>query len=168
MRPSKRDIVIATRKSTLATVQSEAIGQRILSFNPRVQLQMVPLESEGDQVKDVRVLIRKLNTVLRGWGNYFRTGNAAIKFQQVDDYVYRRLERCMVKRKGRNLHAGQADRWTRDFFFGLGLYRLRGTVRYPTPRNAAARETTGKPCAGKPHARFERGSCRSFNMRKRK
>src|SRR3984893_279911 len=26
-------------------------------------------------------------------------------------------------------------------------------------RNAAIRETTGKPCAGKPHARFERGSC---------
>ena len=24
-------------------------------------------------------------------------------------------------------------------------------------RNAAARETTGKPCAGKPHARFEGG-----------
>ena len=26
-------------------------------------------------------------------------------------------------------------------------------------RNAAAQETTGKPCAGNPHARFERGSC---------
>ena len=28
-------------------------------------------------VKDVRVLIEKLNPILRGWGNYFRTGNAA-------------------------------------------------------------------------------------------
>lgn len=118
-------------------------------------------------VKDVRVLIKKLNPVLRGWGNYFRTGNAAIKFNQVDDFVYQRLRRFMVKRKGRNLHAGQADRWTRDFFYSLGLYRLSGTVRYPTPRNAASRETTGKPCAGKPHARFERGSCRSFNMRRK-
>jgi len=26
-------------------------------------------------------------------------------------------------------------------------------------RNAAIREATGKPCAGNPHARFERGSC---------
>ena len=26
-------------------------------------------------------------------------------------------------------------------------------------RNAAVREATGKPCAGNPHARFERGSC---------
>lgn len=119
-------------------------------------------------VKDVRVLIKNLNPVLRGWGNYFRTGNAAIKFNQVDDYVYWRLRRFMVKRRGRNLYAGQAKRWTRVFFHSLGLHRLGGTVRYPTPRNAAVRETTGKPRAGKSHARFERGSCRSFNMRRKK
>jgi group II intron reverse transcriptase/maturase len=82
-------------------------------------------------VKDVRVLIRDLNPVLRGWGNYFKTGNAAKKFNQVDSYVHRRLHRFLVKRKGRNLRAGEADRWDRDFFWGLGLHRLRGTVRYP-------------------------------------
>ena len=81
--------------------------------------------------KDVRVLIRKLNPVLRGWGNYFRTGNASIKFQQIDAYVWWRLHRFMTKRKGRNLRAGQADRWTNEFFFALGLHRLIGTVRYP-------------------------------------
>jgi group II intron reverse transcriptase/maturase len=82
-------------------------------------------------VKDVRVIIRDLNPVLRGWGNYFRTGNAASKFNQVDTYVWRRLRRFIVKRKGRNLRAGEFDRWTRDFFHGHGLYRLRGTVQYP-------------------------------------
>ena len=82
-------------------------------------------------VKDVRVLIRDLNPVLRGWGNYFRTGNAARKFNQVDTHVWRRLRAFMVKRKGRHLHAGEADRWTRAFFYGHGLYRLRGTVQYP-------------------------------------
>ena len=83
-------------------------------------------------VKDVRVLIRDLNPVLRGWGNYFRTGNAAIKFNQVDTYVWKRLKRFMKKRKGRNLHAGEAERWNEDFFVEEhGLYRLRGTVKYP-------------------------------------
>ncbi|MDP7110798.1 MAG: group II intron maturase-specific domain-containing protein, partial [Myxococcota bacterium] len=73
-----------------------------------------------------------LNPVLRGWGNYFRTGNAAKKFVQVDEYVFLRLHRFMVKRKGRNLRAGEADQWTRDFFVNdHGLHRLRGTVRYP-------------------------------------
>ena len=83
-------------------------------------------------VKDVRVLIRDLNPVLRGWGNYFRTGNAARKFNQVDWYVGRRLRGFLVKRKGRNLRAGEAKRWTRDFFVQAhGLHRLRGTVQYP-------------------------------------
>ncbi|WP_437313606.1 group II intron reverse transcriptase/maturase [Sorangium sp. So ce385] len=83
-------------------------------------------------VKDVRVLIRDLNPVLRGWGNYFRTGNAADKFNQVDGYVWRRLRGFLVKRKGRNLRAAEAEGWTSDFFVeGHGLYRLRGTVQYP-------------------------------------
>src|SRR5690625_1205127 len=72
-----------------------------------------------------------LNPILRGWGNYFRTGNAAVKFGQIDDYVYRRLRRVQVKKRGRNLRAGQADQWTSDWFHERGLYRLRGTVRYP-------------------------------------
>jgi hypothetical protein len=69
--------------------------------------------------------------VLRGWGHYFRTGNAARRFNQLDSYVWRRLRVLRVKRKGRHLRAGEADRWTSDYFHNLGLYRLRGTVRYP-------------------------------------
>ena len=83
-------------------------------------------------MKDVRVLIRGLNPVLRGWGNYFRTGNAASKFNQIDSYVCERLRDFLVMRKGRSLRAGEADAWTRDFFaHGHGLHRLRGTVQYP-------------------------------------
>jgi len=81
--------------------------------------------------KDVRVLIRDLNPVLRGWGNYFRTGNAATKFRQVDRYVVGRLRRCLMKRQGRHLRPGQTRLWTEDWLNGLGLHRLRGTVRYP-------------------------------------
>src|SRR5262245_125235 len=33
-------------------------------------------------MKDIREVIRMLNPVLRGWGNYFRTGNASTKFHQ--------------------------------------------------------------------------------------
>jgi hypothetical protein len=36
-----------------------------------------------------------------------------------------------VKRKGPNVHPGEADEWTREYFWNLGLHRLRGTVRYP-------------------------------------
>ena len=57
--------------------------------------------------------------------------DAAAKFNQIDSYVWRRLKRFMVRRKGRNLRAGEALRWTRDFFQSHGLHRLRGTVKYP-------------------------------------
>ncbi len=110
-------------------------------------------------IEDVRVFIRDINPVLRGWGTYFRTGNAAEKFIQVDDYVYWRLRGFLAKRHGRNLHAGRAAAWARDFFARptactacAGPSSIRGL------RSAATRTITGKPCAGDPHARFERGS----------
>ncbi len=81
--------------------------------------------------QDIRDVIAALNPVLRGWGNYFRTGNAAEKFRQIDWYVTRRLFRLMVKKRGRNLRVGQADQWTEEWFNGHGLHRLRGTIRYP-------------------------------------
>ncbi|MGH8313169.1 MAG: group II intron reverse transcriptase/maturase, partial [Gammaproteobacteria bacterium] len=80
---------------------------------------------------DIRVIIAELNPILRGWGNYFRTGNAADKFRQIDWYVTWRLHRLLVKKRGRNLRAGQADQWTEEWFNGHGLHRLRGTIRYP-------------------------------------
>jgi RNA-directed DNA polymerase len=75
------------------------------------------------------VVIADLNPLLRGWGNYFRTGNAATKAR-------RRLRGTPApqpddREAGRNLRAGQARAWTEERFNGHGLYRLRGTVRYP-------------------------------------
>jgi group II intron reverse transcriptase/maturase len=81
--------------------------------------------------QDVRGVIAELNPVLRGWGEYFRSGNAANHFTDVDDYVVKRLQSLRVKRAGRSLRAGQARHWTRDYFERLGLHRLRGTIRYP-------------------------------------
>jgi RNA-directed DNA polymerase len=82
-------------------------------------------------VKDIRDVVADLNPLLRGWGNYFRTGNAAIKFRQADRYVAWRLKRLLIKKRGRNLRAGQADQWTEEWLHGLGLHKLSGTIRYP-------------------------------------
>lgn len=81
--------------------------------------------------RDIRDVIADINPVLRGWGSYFRTGNAHVKFVDLDRYVVWRLKRLLIKRYGRNLHAGRADTWTRDWFENHGLYRLRGTIKYP-------------------------------------
>jgi group II intron reverse transcriptase/maturase len=87
---------------------------------------------------DIRDVIEKLNPVLRGWGNYFRTGNASQRFCSVDGYVVRRLRTLCRKRKGRNLRPGDLAGWDRDYFEGFGLYRLRGGISYPGHTHNAA------------------------------
>ncbi len=82
----------------------------------------------GGQLKD---LIKGLNQFLRGWGNYFRTGNASEKFVELDRYVVWRLKRLLIKQRGRNLRAGQAGKWTPARFHDQGLHQLMGTIRYP-------------------------------------
>ena len=52
-------------------------------------------------------------------------------FTAVDAYVERRLRRLLVERKGRHLRPREARRWTREYFEGFGLHRLRGTIQYP-------------------------------------
>jgi len=80
---------------------------------------------------DPRQLIAELNPVLRGWGQYFRTGNASDKFSEVDKYVTWRMKRLRIHRKGRHLKSGEARRWNASYFSALGLVHLHGTVRYP-------------------------------------
>jgi RNA-directed DNA polymerase len=90
--------------------------------------QVAPNSRQHDDLRDV---ISELNPILRGWGQYFRTGNASNRFVQIDDYVVSRLRSLCVKRKGRNLRPGESEKWTREYFENLGLYRLRGTIRFP-------------------------------------
>jgi len=96
------------------------IRQRVKEITPRSRCHA-----------DLRDVIADLNPVLRGWGGYFRTGNAAQRFVQLDTYVWRRLHRLLCERKGRHLRPGEADRWTSEYFESFGLHRLRGTVRFP-------------------------------------
>ena len=81
--------------------------------------------------KDVQEIIAALNLVLRGWGNYFRTGNADRKFNQLDHYVHERVTRWMWRRGGQRTRF-RFDRWPHQRLYGMGLHRLRGTVKYPT------------------------------------
>jgi len=97
----------------------------------RIRQRVKELTSRGRCHADLRDVIADLNPVLRGWGNYFRSGNAYERFNQLDGYVWQRLQTLRVKRKGRNLKPGEATRWTSEYFWQLGLHRLRGTVQYP-------------------------------------
>lgn len=98
----------------------QRIRQRVKELTPRSRCHA-----------DLRDVIADLNRVLRGWGQYFSTGNPARKFVQVDSYVVRRLRHLRIERKGRNLRPKEWRAWTREYFENFGLHRLRGTIRYP-------------------------------------
>jgi group II intron reverse transcriptase/maturase len=81
-------------------------------------------------MRDVVEVIAALNPVLRGWGNYFRTGNATRKFTTLDTYVYLRLQRWHWRRGGQRTRH-RYDQWPRARYYALGLHQLTGTVCYP-------------------------------------
>jgi RNA-directed DNA polymerase len=87
-------------------------------------------------MKNIKEVIEVVNPVLRGWGNYFRTGNASQKFQQVDRYVNERLVRLIHRHRRRWGRPFHDSWWTPAHFATLGLHRLVGTICYPAQVNA--------------------------------
>jgi len=94
-------------------------------------------------MKDIREVIGELNPVLRGWGGYFRTGNASGKFNQVDAYVRERLLRLLARRGGQRCwrpgrRPFNPKEWPHCRLVQQhGLYQLLGTIRYPGATHAA-------------------------------
>ena len=80
--------------------------------------------------RDVMEIIASLNPVLRGWGNYFRTGNADARFNQIDAYIHERITRWLWRRGGQRPRF-RRDQWPFERLFAMGLHRLRTSVRYP-------------------------------------
>jgi group II intron reverse transcriptase/maturase len=89
-------------------------------------------------LQDIRRVVEVLNPCLRGWGNYFRTGNASWKFQQVDRYVNQRLVRLLPHVRGWPRRPFDLRDWPpARFAEAFGLHRLVGTIRYPGFVNAS-------------------------------
>jgi hypothetical protein len=74
-------------------------------------------------------IVGNLNRVLRGWGAYFRYGNAARKFADIDSYVHERLAIFASIKHGLRYHRNWSRRFSWAWLRGLGVYRLSGRVR---------------------------------------
>ena len=74
-------------------------------------------------------VVKEINPIIRGWMNYFRFGNSAKKFAQIDDYVHERLALWWSKK-----HQKKGRRWKSDFtwkkFKECGIQLLSGNVLY--------------------------------------
>ena len=89
------------------------------------------MTSKQHSGKDVKQIMAELNPALRGWGNYFRTGNADREFNRMDSFVVTSLRRWQFRRCGQR--STKRPAFSGDQLYGMGLYRLMGTVNYPSP-----------------------------------
>jgi len=89
-------------------------------------------------LEPVQRLIAELNPVLRGWGAYFRGGNASRQFIQIDNYVRERLA-LFLSKKARRSGRRWGEQYTWAYFQRLGVYRLSGTIAGRTAAPIATR-----------------------------
>jgi RNA-directed DNA polymerase len=77
------------------------------------------------------IVVTNLNHVLRGWAAYFRYGNSARKFEDIDLYVHERLAILASRKHG--LPGWNLGRFNWEWLRTLRVYRLQGTTRWGTP-----------------------------------
>jgi len=87
------------------------------------------LTSKRHSGQDVKQIVAELTPVLRGWGNYFRTGTADREFNKMDRFVVQSLRRWQYRRGGQR--PTKRAPFTGDQLHGMGLHQLMGTVKYP-------------------------------------
>src|SRR5207244_12377631 len=56
-----------------------------------------------DDIYSLEEKIRALNPILRGWGQYFRIGNAHRHFKKMDPYVYTKLLNVLRRKHKRRV-----------------------------------------------------------------
>ena len=91
------------------------------------------LVHRGASVKQAREFAIRLNPILRGWANYFRTGNSYRKFTQVDKYLWQKLMLFENKRRKHTKPYWSPGRFNHAWFKSLGFFDMtqKGLVRYP-------------------------------------
>ena len=83
-------------------------------------------------IRHIGELVVKLNPILRGWANYFRSGNANKQFDQMEKYVWERIARFECKRHKRTAPY-RNPKYDYLWYRSLGIERLAGTMKYPNP-----------------------------------
>ena len=84
-----------------------------------------------DRSKTYQAMVKDLNRYLVGWRGYFRHGNSARKFAQIDSYVHERLAILAC-----NKHGLSGRKWDSRFngawLRRLDVHTLQGNINYGT------------------------------------
>lgn len=82
-------------------------------------------------------VIQSVNTVVRGWVNYFRIGNSSSTFNKTKDDIEKKVRKFVMRRQKRKGYGWK--RWSRaDIYQKWGLYNDY-RIRYVNPKAALVR-----------------------------
>ena len=66
-------------------------------------------------------VVEQINSILRGWVNYFRIGNSSRCFSMVKDWVEKKVRRHLMRARNRKGYGWK--RWSKEWIYGrLGLF----------------------------------------------
>jgi RNA-directed DNA polymerase len=115
---AKRGLTLSKEKTVITYIKKgfTFLGQTfrkhgcVLHITPSVEGVLALVRKVGTLIRKyvsapMPVLIKKLNEMLRGWGNYHRHVVASEAFGRIDTYVFKQLWR-MVKRRHQNKSKG--------------------------------------------------------------
>ena len=117
-------------------------GKTYVSKTPRMKKRKeigrkVKAVLKAHRDKPLKEVIQAVNTVVRGWVNYFRIGNSNDTFGKVRDFIEKKVRRFVMKRKG--LKGFGWKRWSReDIYKKWGLYNDY-YIRYLYPKATPGR-----------------------------
>ncbi|MFH0926155.1 MAG: group II intron maturase-specific domain-containing protein [bacterium] len=85
--------------------------RRVLHITPSKESTLSLIQKIGTVIQKYRsspilILIKKLNQIIRGWGNYHRHVYSASVFLRIDNYVRDQLWRMLHKR-----HSQKSKKW---------------------------------------------------------
>jgi len=76
--------------------------------------------------KKAAEIVREVNQLTGGWGNYFALGHCQRSFRQMNHFIAHRLRQWLWRKHGNP--SGKYQRWTdRELPTAYGLYQLPGT-----------------------------------------
>ena len=94
-------------------------------WKPKVMIPQSKVQTVKDKVKALTernlayvsesIIISKLNSVLRGWGNYYRHVTASKTFRAIDHYVFERMVRWYRLKYQWSRKQVMMKRYTRDY-----------------------------------------------------
>ena len=116
---AERGLTLSAEKTAITHIHSgfTFLGQtfrkhgNVLHITPSTEGVLALKQKLGDVIREyvsapMPALIKKLNQMLRGWGNYHRYVVASEAFSRVDTYVYEQLWRMLRRR-----HPNKSKKW---------------------------------------------------------